>query len=708
MFPRERRILRATLLATSLLARTAQPAKTWQVSRPLVQPLRVGPYGGSPHTADPADAPRPVDTGLGQFVRTHLAERGDTRRVRVVSVTGQSSSWPVTLTTPALPASRSDYVDRNGRLQGRVGRPPRWLGGLWALVKSLCCLALDVWAWCRQHDIFLVASHLSGYKNFLADALPRANHRHPTEWTLHNAVTRPIFQRWPTSLVRVGEEPQTASVLLDPAVPFIERCEHADVELGMPLRICLSTDGNRPESIAEAEASTGGPDPIGSPVLAQPAVVPPVDVHVDGSAAGDLPEGRPPEERGHWDEVPQTGGDEVNCMASVRKSFIDRGFSANVADMAARARREWTRRVYGSCLGHYQRWCVYRGVDPVKAPLTEVAEFLETLLTIQHKGKPLAPSTFAGYRLAIVAIHQGFPDGSTVSSNTDLSTLLKGIFVVAARPRTLRETWDLPTLVRYLAGPPFEPLCAAPLKSVDIKMAFLIQLASARRVSWVHSCRIDPSHLRWENGGVRLLPSLLLDKDQSMSFTHNSVFLLSLKEHSPDDKVHCPLNALKWYLKLTKPLWGGGEGSFCYLERTIQESFQGYCRWLGKGGHLWGILALVAQAERAEWHSCSRHQRGCKHLGDHSRCAVCRDYGCCGLESPSDLCAFLLKDLPAMKERFSRAVMVAAGTAARKWFQILPQLMLNGGTLLPMRAGKDSLIKQEIRSNFSFMINTYL
>ena len=34
--------------------------------------------------------------------------------------------------------------------------------------------------------------------------------------------------------------------------------------------------------------------------------------------------------------------------------------------------------------------------------------------------------------------------------------------------------------------------------------------------------------------------------------------------------------------------------------------------------------------------------------------------------------------------------------------------MLNGGTLLRMGAGKDLLIKQEIRSNFSFMINTYL
>ena len=101
-----------------------------EVSRTPVQPLQVGPDGGSPHVANPANAPRQVDTGLGQPVRTHLPERGDTRRVRVVGVTDQPASWL------PLPAPRSDYVDRNGCLQGRVGRPPRRLGGLRALVKQ--------------------------------------------------------------------------------------------------------------------------------------------------------------------------------------------------------------------------------------------------------------------------------------------------------------------------------------------------------------------------------------------------------------------------------------------------------------------------------------------------------------------------------------------------------------------------------------------
>ena len=68
---------------------------------------------------------------------------------------------------------------------------------------------------------------------------------------------------------------------------------------------------------------------------------------------------------------------------------------------------------------------------------------------------------------------------------------------------------------------------------------------------------------------------------------------------------------------------GRGEGSVHYFERAIQESFQRHCRWVGgEGGHIWGILPLVAGAERADGHSCSRHQRGHNHLGGHRGCTV--------------------------------------------------------------------------------------
>ena len=72
-------------------------------------------------------------------------------------------------------------------------------------------------------------------------------------------------------------------------------------------------------------------------------------------------------------------------------------------------------------------------------------------------------------------MHQGFPDGSMVSLNTDLSILLKGIYVVAARPRTYRETWDLPTVLKHLVRVLFEPLHMAPVQVCGSEDSRLIE-----------------------------------------------------------------------------------------------------------------------------------------------------------------------------------------------------------------------------------------
>ena len=216
-----------------------------EVSRTLVQPPRVGPHGGSPHAADPADAPRSVDAGLRQPLRAHLSERGNPRQVIMVGVeanlrVGRPFLHPDPTMSIVTDASKEGWGGHLGDLvvsglwsRASAKRHINWLElqAVWLTLKhflpqlqgtavdvisdntttvayinkvggtqspSLCRLALDVWEWCRQHEIFLVASHLSGDRNVLADALSRGTHRHPTEWTLHNAVTSAIFQRWPT------------------------------------------------------------------------------------------------------------------------------------------------------------------------------------------------------------------------------------------------------------------------------------------------------------------------------------------------------------------------------------------------------------------------------------------------------------------------------------------------------------------------------
>jgi hypothetical protein len=67
--------------------------------------------------------------------------------------------------------------------------------------RALCALALQVWKWCRDHNVSVVATHISGVKNILADALSRGSHYHPTEWSLDKRVAEVLFKTWETPLV---------------------------------------------------------------------------------------------------------------------------------------------------------------------------------------------------------------------------------------------------------------------------------------------------------------------------------------------------------------------------------------------------------------------------------------------------------------------------------------------------------------------------
>ena len=246
VFPSKRRILRATRLAASLLARTAQQAKTWQRflghlsslrelvpmavvhTRPIqlmrhdqwtqvsdspyvrIYPneetldelewwasqanLRVGrPFlHPDPTMSIVTDASKEGWEGhLGDLVVSGLWSRAWAKRH--INWLELQAVW-LTLKhfLPQLQGTAVDVISDNTTTVVYINK----VGGTQS--PSLCRLALDVWEWCRQHEIFLVASHLSGDRNVLADALSRGSHRHPTEWTLHNAVTSAIFQHWPT------------------------------------------------------------------------------------------------------------------------------------------------------------------------------------------------------------------------------------------------------------------------------------------------------------------------------------------------------------------------------------------------------------------------------------------------------------------------------------------------------------------------------
>ena len=312
--------------------------------------------------------------------------------------------------------------------------------------------------------------------------------------------------------VRLGEECPTPGILLPGIGSPGQRVERADHELGHDSRLCVPSDRTDPAGSEKTSQTPVGDDRPTCAILAQPDLVQTDDQSPGQSAQGDSGSVEPLEELGDTQVLPRAGATEVDCVEALRRSILAQGFSEKVASTAAKGHCESTRRVYGARASHFARWCAARAVDPYTAPVTEVADFLTDMSKMPHKWKPMAHSTIVGYRTAIASIHSGFEGGVTVSSHPVLSALLKGICVDRAQVRTLRPTWDLPKVLEHLSKSPFEPMAKTSLRDLSIKTAFLVQLASGRRGSWMHACKVDEGHLRKEPGGWRLLPALLLEK----------------------------------------------------------------------------------------------------------------------------------------------------------------------------------------------------
>ena len=140
--------------------------------------------------------------------------------------------------------------------------------------------------------------------------------------------------------------------------------------------------------------------------------------------------------------------------------------------------------------------------------------------------------------------------------------MLKGIYHHQAVPKPLKEPWDLTLILDYLAGPLFEPPDKASFRNLARKTVFLLQLASGRRVSWTHALNTDRGFTRFDQGGVTFVPYLAYEKTQTSFRSSEPIYMASLKNFSPDDKVHCPVRALKFYLKRAEPVRGPEKATF--------------------------------------------------------------------------------------------------------------------------------------------------
>ncbi|CAG2193950.1 unnamed protein product [Mytilus edulis] len=237
-------------------------------------------------------------------------------------------------------------------------------------------------------------------------------------------------------------------------------------------------------------------------------------------------------------------------LESVKRSYTAKGFSPNIASIISNARKQSTQTVYNARLKLFDSWCQERGINPSTSTVPEIAEFLMFLHTVKN----CKPITLAGYKSAIALIHSS---KDRISINKDLRNLIKGLYNINPPIRQLAPNWDLPYVLLMLTKTPFEPLEEAELKYFTLKTVFLLALASAARVSELHSFTIKDKHFRKEQRGIRLLPNMqFLAKTQTLNKPWEPVFIPKFENYAtdPNDLLLCPCRALLAYIERTEVL----------------------------------------------------------------------------------------------------------------------------------------------------------
>ena len=244
-------------------------------------------------------------------------------------------------------------------------------------------------------------------------------------------------------------------------------------------------------------------------------------------------------------------------LGIIKQSIRNKKFSREVADHVSKARRASTRQVYDSRWKIFTNWASKRKINPSKATPDIIADFLIYLF----KDKNCQVSTIKGYR-SMISNTLKFSSNLDIGNDPVLSELIKSFNMQRPVNRPLAPKWDLAFVLSCLCKEPYEPLSTASLIHLSMKTAFLLTMATARRVSEIHAFSIDKEHLRFSSvdGSLTLRTQVgFLAKNQLPFKAPDSIFIPRLpKSHKSNNfnRLLCPVRAVKIYLKRTKSIRG--------------------------------------------------------------------------------------------------------------------------------------------------------
>lgn len=234
-----------------------------------------------------------------------------------------------------------------------------------------------------------------------------------------------------------------------------------------------------------------------------------------------------------------------------------KGFSRKASERISAPHASTTSAIYRGKWTVFTSWCATHDIVPLQAESPQIADFLIFLF----EKKNLAFKTLEGYRTAIARPIR-FATGKDLAQDPSISSLLQSF----RRERPTRKhpfpQWDLSLVLLSLTKGPFEPLQKASLRDLTLKTVFLVLLASGARRSEVHALSFKGvSHSPdWREVSLTPIPSFIA-KTQFRSGGESVLRTITIPSlgHTlgrdlAEDRLLCPVRALKVYLARTKDL----------------------------------------------------------------------------------------------------------------------------------------------------------
>ncbi|XP_068221279.1 uncharacterized protein [Palaemon carinicauda] len=250
----------------------------------------------------------------------------------------------------------------------------------------------------------------------------------------------------------------------------------------------------------------------------------------------------------------------TDCLQTIEKLVRARGFSTQAARAIAGARRVSSQRVYQSKWETFRSWCKQRKVSSITTSVSQIANFL---LFLRQNSK-LAVSTIKGYRstLSSVVRHRGID----LTQDRDLKDLLKS-FETTKQTQLRLPAWNLDVVLKFLCSRKFEPISQATLREVTKKTLFLMALATAKGVGEIHA--IEKQVGFNQDGAVCALRIDFLSKNENPSKPWPGTFEvpnLTNMVGQEEERLLCPVRALRAYLSRTKRLRGASSSLWCSVK----------------------------------------------------------------------------------------------------------------------------------------------